>query len=173
VIKAEKHKTFHGVEADELRLWKVEIGGDHLDDQLKNFKLNDSDELSAIKKISKYFPDPPAEEHIHVLVEPPALTASSNREQELLDQVASLQALLNKSVHAFDVVVSPKRTKSFKWTVNIEHATLDGLKEHIRGVHKTPALDNDGAELSMLNDRSSRDAPHIRIEEQSQVHRVH
>jgi hypothetical protein len=26
-IKAEKHKTFHGVEADELKLWKVEIPG--------------------------------------------------------------------------------------------------------------------------------------------------
>uniref|UniRef100_U9T5J3 Uncharacterized protein n=1 Tax=Rhizophagus irregularis (strain DAOM 181602 / DAOM 197198 / MUCL 43194) TaxID=747089 RepID=U9T5J3_RHIID len=61
------------------------------------------------------------------------------------EKLALLQALLNKSVHAVDVVVSPKRTKSFKWTVNIEHATLDGIKEwpqrtHIvHGVHKTPA----------------------------------
>ncbi|UZO22080.1 uncharacterized protein OCT59_014452 [Rhizophagus irregularis] len=53
-------------------------------------------------------PQPPAEgrivqvkgEHIHILVElPVSTTASSRREQELLDQVASLQALLNKSVH--------------------------------------------------------------------------
>ncbi|POG66228.1 hypothetical protein GLOIN_2v1658885, partial [Rhizophagus irregularis DAOM 181602=DAOM 197198] len=151
-IKAKKHKTFHGVEADELRLWKVEIGGDHLDDPLKNLILNDNNELSAINEIGDYWSEKPPRKHIHVLVEPPQSTATSSREQELLDELTTLRALLNKSVHAFDVVVSPKRTKSFKWTVNIEHATLDGLKEHIRGVHKTPALENDGAELSMLND---------------------
>ncbi|CAG8639269.1 648_t:CDS:2, partial [Funneliformis caledonium] len=58
------------------------------------------------------------------------ITTISSEVLELREQLASLQALLNKSV-AFDVVVSPKRTKGFKWTVNIEHATLDGLKEHI------------------------------------------
>ena len=59
----------------------------------------DKDELLATIRISKYFPDSPAEEHIHVLVEAPETTATSSREQELLDQVASLQALLNKSTH--------------------------------------------------------------------------
>jgi hypothetical protein len=84
------------VDADKLKLWNVKILGD----QLKNLKLNDSDELSAIKKISKYFPDSPAEEHIHVLVEPPAsTTASSSREQELLKRIAELESSLNKSVH--------------------------------------------------------------------------
>ncbi|RGB26883.1 hypothetical protein C1646_405368 [Rhizophagus diaphanus] len=99
VIKAEKAPEFDHFPADKLKLWKVEIGGDHIDDQLKNFKLNDSDELSAIKKISKYFPDPPAEEHIHVLVEPPVPTTASNEVLELREKLASLQALLNKSVH--------------------------------------------------------------------------
>ncbi|PKC13160.1 hypothetical protein RhiirA5_496387 [Rhizophagus irregularis] len=37
----------------------------------------------------------------------------------------------------FDVVVSPRRTKSFKWTVNIEHATLECLKN---SMYQTPAL---------------------------------
>ena len=69
-IKAEKHKTFHGVEADELKLWKVSIPGDQ-DDQLRNLILQDSDELLAIRKISKYFPDLPPEEHIHVIVKSP------------------------------------------------------------------------------------------------------
>jgi hypothetical protein len=36
--------------------------------------------------------------------------------------------------------------------VNIKHATLEGLKEHIHTMNSTPALDNNGAELSMLND---------------------
>lgn len=77
----------------------MEIGGDHLDDQLKNLKLNGSDELSAINEIGDYWTEKPPKKHIHVLVEPPASTVTSHSEQELLDQVASLQALLNKSVH--------------------------------------------------------------------------
>ena len=95
-IKAKKHKTFHDVEADELRLWKVPISDDHVD-PLSNLSLEDSDELLAIRKISKYFPDSPPEEHIHVLVEPPETSATSSREQELLDRIASLEESLNKS----------------------------------------------------------------------------
>ena len=96
-IKAKKHKTFHGVEADELKLWKVTIPGDQ-DDQLRNLILQDSDELLAIRKISKYFEDSPPEEHIHVLVSPPETTATSSQEVlELREKLTSLQALLNKS----------------------------------------------------------------------------
>src|SRR5436190_23623809 len=51
----------------------------------------------------------------------------------------------------FDVVVHPKR-KPNKWTANIEHATLEGLKEYIRKVYQPPALENDGAELNFMND---------------------
>src|SRR3989337_639491 len=57
--------------AKDLKLWKKEIPDDQ-DDLLSNLTLNDGDELLATKKISKYFPDSPLEEHIHVLVEPPA-----------------------------------------------------------------------------------------------------
>ncbi|CAB4438756.1 unnamed protein product [Rhizophagus irregularis] len=114
------------------------------------------------EKISKYFSDSPAEECIHVLVEAPVSTATSSCEQELLDELISLKALLNKSVYDFDVVVSPKRTKVFKWTVNIEHATLEGLKSSIRAMYQTPALENDGAVLNMLND-SGKYSPHIRL----------
>jgi hypothetical protein len=61
--------------------------------------------------------------------------------------------LLIQPLHAgFDVVVSLRRTKSFKWTVNIEHATLEGLKNSILAMYQTPAFENDGAELNMLND---------------------
>jgi len=51
----------------------------------------------------------------------------------------------------FDVVVHPKR-KPNKWTANIEHATLEGLKDYIRKVYQPPALENDGAELNFMND---------------------
>uniref|UniRef100_U9U2I1 Crinkler family protein n=2 Tax=Rhizophagus irregularis TaxID=588596 RepID=U9U2I1_RHIID len=106
-----------------------------------------------MRKIPKYFPDPPVEEHIHVLVEPPPVSTSASGEVlELRKQLALMQELLNKSVYVFDVVVKPKRVKTFKWTVNIEHATLEGLKNFIRGACPTPALENDGAVLNILND---------------------
>ena len=99
VIKAEQPQTFANIDAKDLKLWKVTIPGDQ-DDQLRNLILQDSDELLAIRKISKYFPDSPAEEHIHVLVEPPESTATSSQEvKELLDRIATLEASLNKSEH--------------------------------------------------------------------------
>ncbi|CAG8577555.1 12800_t:CDS:2, partial [Ambispora gerdemannii] len=55
-------------------------------------------------------------------------------------------------VAEFDVVVSPKRTKGFKWTVNIEHATLEALKDSIHAVYQTPALENDGAVFNVVCD---------------------
>ncbi|GBC09786.1 hypothetical protein RclHR1_00910036 [Rhizophagus clarus] len=149
-IKAKNPQTFANVDAKDLKLWKVPISDDH-DDQLWNLTLEDSDELLAINEIGDYWTEKPPKKHIHVIVEQPASTATSNREQELLEEVASLRALLKKSV-AFDVVVSPKRTKGFKWTINIEQATLDGLKEHIRKMEKPPALENDGAVLNIVND---------------------
>ena len=74
------------------------IPDDHVD-SLSNPSLEDSDELLAIKKISKYFPDSPPEEHIHVLVSPPEATTASSREQELLEEIASLKEKLSKSEH--------------------------------------------------------------------------
>ena len=95
-IKAEKSPVFDNFPADELKLWKVPISDDHVD-PLNNLSLEDSDELLAIRKISKYFPDSPPEEHIHVLVSPPEATTASSEVLELREQLASLQALLNKS----------------------------------------------------------------------------
>src|SRR5215204_4226318 len=82
-IKAKNSQTFANVDAKDIKLWKVPISDDHVD-PLSNPSLEDSDELLAIKKISKYFPDSPPEEHIHVIVSPPEATATSSREQELL-----------------------------------------------------------------------------------------
>ena len=42
---------------------------------------------------------------------------------------------------AFDVVVSPKRTKSFKWIANVEDATLESLKEHMREEYDPASLE--------------------------------
>lgn len=48
-------------------------------------------------------------------------------------------------ITVFDVIVGPKRTNGFKWTVNIDDATLDGLKEYIREEYNPATLENDGA----------------------------
>ncbi|CAJ0766413.1 22595_t:CDS:2, partial [Entrophospora sp. SA101] len=42
--------------------------------------------------------------------------------------------------------------KANKWTANIEHATLKGLKDYIRKMYQPPALENDGVELNLMND---------------------
>ena len=97
-IKAKNSQTFSNVDAKDIKLWKVPISDDHVD-PLSNLSLEDSDELLAIKKISKYFPDSPPEEHIHVLVSPPEATTASSREQELLEEIASLNEKLSKSEH--------------------------------------------------------------------------
>src|SRR5213082_2533546 len=94
VIKAEKQNDFAGVDADRLKLWKVTIPGDQ-DDQLRNLSHEGNEELSAINDIGDYWPESPPKKHIHVLVEPPVSTATSNQEvSELREQLASLQALL-------------------------------------------------------------------------------
>jgi hypothetical protein len=90
--------TFAGVDADKLKLWKVEIGGDHLDDQLKNLKLG-NDELSAINEIGDYWTENQPKKSVHVIVEPPESPATSDEVLELRKKLASMQELLNKSVH--------------------------------------------------------------------------
>ncbi len=98
VIKEKNAQTFANIDAKDLKLWNVTIPGDR-DDQLRNLILQDSDELLAINDIGDYWPEKPLKKNIHVLVEPPETTTTSSREQELLDQVASLQALLKKTTY--------------------------------------------------------------------------
>src|ERR1044072_2695675 len=95
VIKAKKQNDFAGVDADKLRLWKKEIP-DEQDDLLINLTLNDGDELLATKEIGDYWTEKPPKRNIHVIVEPPESTTTSNREQELLDRIAYLEASLKK-----------------------------------------------------------------------------
>src|SRR5207248_5680271 len=98
VIKAEKQNDFTSIDADKLKLWKVTIPDDQ-DDLLSNLTLNDGNELLATREIGDYWTEKPPKRNIHVIVKPPETTATSSREQELLEEVASLRALINKSVH--------------------------------------------------------------------------
>ena len=98
VIKAEKQNDFTSIDADKLKLWKVTIPDDQ-DDLLSNLTLNDGNELLATREIGDYWTEKPPKRNIHVIISPPETTATSSREQELLEEVASLRALINKSVH--------------------------------------------------------------------------
>src|SRR5260364_409169 len=98
LIRAEKAPRFNDIPADELKLWKVKIPDDH-DSELAIPALDV--ELLATRYVEDYWTkkSPPPKRHIHVIVEPPVSTTTSNREQELLDQLALLRTQLNKSVH--------------------------------------------------------------------------
>lgn len=60
-----------GVDAANLKLWRVSIPDDD-DDALRNFAAIEDDELRATRKVFKYFSVEPAEEHIHIIIEPPS-----------------------------------------------------------------------------------------------------
>jgi hypothetical protein len=97
VIKAEKAPEFDNFPADKVKLWKVEIRDDQ-DDLLSNLSLQDQVELLATRDIGDYWSEKPPKRYIHVLVEPPASTATSDEVLKLREEVASLQELLKKSV---------------------------------------------------------------------------
>ncbi|RHZ60281.1 hypothetical protein Glove_355g96 [Diversispora epigaea] len=66
-IKAKNQNDFAGVDADKLRLWKVEIPDDR-DDLLNNISFQGQDELLATRDIKNYWTEKPPKRHIHVIV---------------------------------------------------------------------------------------------------------
>ena len=72
LIKAEKPVAFAHVDADNLRLWMVNISADQ-DELLQQHPTRNSTELLPIKKVSYYFSgdNEPLDEYIHVIVEVP------------------------------------------------------------------------------------------------------
>ena len=75
LIKEKKSPEFNDIAADKLTLWKVNIP--YNAEALRALTLKDDAERGIqnrppVWKISKAFPDEPAEESIHVIVERPA-----------------------------------------------------------------------------------------------------
>ena len=81
-IKEEKPNNFHSIDADQLILWKVSLPLDSsIDKVLKQLVLEDNvtkgiQKLLPVKKLSSYFTNEPAEEHLHIIVEPPSIAVS-------------------------------------------------------------------------------------------------
>jgi hypothetical protein len=77
VIKEKKPSNFRSIDANELDLWKVLLPLDSsVDKVLKQLVLEDNvtkciQKLLPAKKLSCYFTDKLAEQHIHVIVQPP------------------------------------------------------------------------------------------------------
>src|SRR5215203_847924 len=79
-IKEKRPDIFANVPAALLVLWKVNIPINNANAVLKDLVLENNEEkgvqeLLPVKKIGKIFPDEPAEEHIHIVVAPPASKA--------------------------------------------------------------------------------------------------
>src|SRR4051794_27189980 len=118
VIKAEKAPEFDHFPADKLKLWKVKIPDDQ-DDHLSNLSLQDQPELLATRDIGDYWTEKPLKRHIHVLVEPPVSTTASDEVLELRKQLASMQELLNKSVHGMYFFSLPESKRNFRDRANL------------------------------------------------------
>ena len=68
-IKDQNANILRDVDAIQLKLWRVEIP----DDQEIDFSsLAPEDELKPTRRINRYWEATPPEEHVHVLVKPPA-----------------------------------------------------------------------------------------------------
>ncbi|RIB21300.1 hypothetical protein C2G38_1112978 [Gigaspora rosea] len=121
LIKAELHPQFDHVTVKDIKLWKIEIPDDH-DSELADPALND--ELLATRDVGDYWTAPP-KRHIHIIVESPVPTASSSREQELLDRLTSFETTHRVfTIKAF----YGKQRKTFSWSVDIGTVTLDSMK---------------------------------------------
>jgi len=81
-IKKKKENDFRNIDADKLTLWNVDILYD--EDVIKQLVLVESaviKKMSPVRKISRYFENPPKEEHIHVVIErPPEVTQADPME---------------------------------------------------------------------------------------------
>ncbi|RHZ43756.1 hypothetical protein Glove_856g5 [Diversispora epigaea] len=71
---------------------------------------------NAIRDVGNYLSEKSPKRHIYVIIEPPMSTITSSREQELFDQLTSLQELFNKSVYdtyMYNYIVTAKNAKKF------------------------------------------------------------
>ncbi|CAG8556190.1 7636_t:CDS:2 [Funneliformis caledonium] len=79
------------------------------------------------------------------------LEATKTRQElESINKIAELQSL-KKSTYEFDVIVNPKRIKSFKWIANIDQVNLGDLRESIIAMYQPPELVKDGVTLTFVN----------------------
>jgi hypothetical protein len=70
-IKERRPKYFYQIDAPELELYKITVARDDLDSGLNNIDLNSLQKLQPTLKLSRVFPDPPPDGHLHFIVTHP------------------------------------------------------------------------------------------------------
>jgi len=79
VIKAKKSPTFNNISADKLRLWKVSIAADDVfENSIDGNNFEDTTSLRPTNKLSRVFPEPLLDDHIHIVVRSPEGPFTSN-----------------------------------------------------------------------------------------------
>jgi uncharacterized protein YbdZ (MbtH family) len=68
-IKAEKANDFANIDADRLRLWKVEIPVGN--DVIQGHALEDNSQLPPTDYLDEHWTDTPLRKHIHVIIKLP------------------------------------------------------------------------------------------------------
>ena len=116
-IKKKKQNAFANVNADKLKLQKVDISLKEPNKKLNlvNKKINvniknelEGIELEPLSKVSKHFTFQPADKHIYIIVQHPVET---------------------KEVHC--IATYRRKSVNFQWTVTQEMVTLKGFKKKL------------------------------------------
>lgn len=122
VIKAKNQNCFAGIDADRLKLWKVEIPIKQQSPELtavSKFSVNIKEELGGVEllpfdDISEHFDDDskkPVKKNLHIIVQP------------LIEN--------SKEVHCTASYGNRNNKITFQWTVTREMVTLAGLKKRL------------------------------------------
>jgi Crinkler effector protein N-terminal domain len=67
-IKEEKSNDLDQIDANNLELYNVTVAQDDLDSGLNNIDLDSLTKLRAVLGLSRVFPDPPPDGHLHLIV---------------------------------------------------------------------------------------------------------
>ncbi|KAH9046591.1 hypothetical protein EDB84DRAFT_1264903 [Lactarius hengduanensis] len=83
-IKDKMRPTFDHIDASTLDLWKVSIPVDeHLEANISGMGLERTEPLLPVKKLSGVFSDKFEDEHLHIVIQPPASVIQANEPPRL------------------------------------------------------------------------------------------
>ncbi|KAJ4000617.1 hypothetical protein F5050DRAFT_1562559 [Lentinula boryana] len=114
-IKQKAQHTFEHVDAHTLDLWNVSVPFEGLSDTHLHDLQPARAPLPAVKRLSGLFPNPPPEEHLHIIVRPPAPLLELNC-LVLGDQrnvIFPVRIAATESVGSLREVIKEKKTHRF------------------------------------------------------------
>ncbi|RPB23955.1 hypothetical protein L211DRAFT_868116 [Terfezia boudieri ATCC MYA-4762] len=156
LIMAKDPNYFKHIGPLNLKLWKWNQPGG-----VEGLDLGSSSMLNPMETIEEIFEnDPPQRKCVHIIITVPAhadnypgIETTPVEDRKELHHLRKIVEQL-KEDHRFDLIVEPKRILSISWTVNINTATLNELKEKI-SKNYYPHLDSTLLKL-ILKPKSSK-----------------